>query len=138
MTVSQSCQYNILQVTPTQLEYFVEDVVTLTCLRNCRCGTESLFCEPLLFYGNNRTTFGEDFMNVTLNNSCSYYNYSLGDLNVVKFEGQNLSCGGIDRDGTLNVSNPLQLSVKPGEATTITCRVICLHLLALLPSSGED
>ena len=53
-------------------------------------------------------------MNTTLNN-CSYYSYSLVVSNVTTLDGHNVSCGGENKDGTLNVSNPLHLSLKSGE-----------------------
>ena len=91
------------------------NAVSLMCLQSCASGRPNL-CQPSLFLGTAKyMLFCEAPKKVTLSSSCSYYNYSLVDLNVMMLEGQNLSCGGTDRDGTLNVSNPLQLSVKPGE-----------------------
>lgn len=114
-TVSVLCPYNILQITPHQMEYFWKDDVEFTCLQSCSPGIPSALCQPSLFCDSSETSVFPEESQMAMLNSCNYSSYALDRVVTTELAGRNLSCGGWDRSGNLNLSHPLIISVKRGE-----------------------
>lgn len=86
--------------------------MNVTCLQEC--DTLPIFCQPFLFYGSSEATiFPEALETRILEANCSYYSYTLVNVNVTDLVGHKLSCGGRLRSGNYRLSDPpLMISVK--------------------------
>lgn len=111
----QLCPSSVLRITHNQTEYFPQDRVDITCLQYC--DTLPLFCQPSLFYGTSEIMiFPEASETDFLVNNCSYYRYTLFNVDTTELAGHSITCGWRLRSGNYTLSAPpLTISVKPSK-----------------------